>query len=61
MSSNISIDTNTNIKSIINPNTLTSANTSTKISRHIITNSGAKIYIHITTSTNAITSTSNSY
>ena len=55
MNSNIyiNIDTNTNIKSIINPNTL-SANTSSKINKHSITSSNAEIHIHIKTSTNAI-------
>ena len=48
----------TNIKSIVNPNTLTSANMNSKINRHIITHSSAKIHIHIRTSTNAISSTS---
>ena len=40
----INIDTNTNI--IINPSTLTSANTSNKINRRIITNSSAEIHIY---------------
>ena len=52
--SSINIGTNANIKSIINPSTLTSANTNTSINRHVITSSSAKIHIHIKTSTNAI-------